>query len=117
MLQAKNLSPNQLSALVALALSVPIAGGIFVIAADWKIAMGSLIIIWLGSYGLIRFTFEKFIYRKIKLIYKLINQTKATRKEEMYFKYVLPQKNIDEVREDVKAWMQKRNQQIELLQR
>jgi two-component system phosphate regulon sensor histidine kinase PhoR len=117
MFQAKNLSPNELSALIALALSVPIATGILIITNNLKIGAVSLAVIWLGSYGLIRFAFEKFIYRKIKLIYKLINQTKATRKEEIYFKYILPQKNIDEVREDVEQWMKKKNQQIELLQR
>src|SRR5688572_27254290 len=108
MFSAKNLSPNQLSALIALALSLPIALGVFVISGTWKEACIFFGIIWLGSYALIRFTFEKFIYRKIKLIYKLINQTKATRKEEIYYKYVLPQKNIDEVREDVEAWMIKK---------
>lgn len=117
MLQAKNLSPNQLSALIALALSIPIGLGIFFITFNLKIGAISFAVIWLGSYALIRFSFEKFIYRKIKLIYKLINQTKATRKEEIYFKYVLPQKNIDEVREDVEEWMIKKNQQIELLQK
>jgi len=117
MLQAKNLSPNQLSALIALALSFPISVGIAAITLDWLTGVISFAVIWLGSYALIRFTFERFIYRKIKLIYKLINQTKATRKEEIYFKYILPQKNIDEVREDVEEWMKKKNQQIELLQR
>src|SRR4051812_13480760 len=99
MLQAKNFSPNQLSALIALALSVPIALGTLIFTRDILISAIFFAVIWLGSYGLIRFTFEKFIYRKIKLIYKLINQTKATRKEEVYYKYVLPQKNIDEVTE------------------
>ena len=117
MFSAKNLSPNQLSALIALTLSVPIAGGIYFFTFNWQTAAISFAVIWLGSYGLIRFTFERFIYQKIKLIYKLINQTKATRKEEVYFKYVLPQKSIDEVRDDVEAWMEKKNQQIELLQR
>jgi two-component system phosphate regulon sensor histidine kinase PhoR len=117
MLQAKNLSPNQLSALIALALSVPIAFGIFIFTRGWETAAASFLVIWLGSYALIRFAFERFIYRKIKLIYKLINQTKATRKEEIYYKYILPQKNIDEVTEDVEDWMIRKNQQIELLQR
>ena len=79
-------------------------------------ALASLVIIFAGSYGLILFTLEKFIYRKIKLIYKLIYQTKATKKEEIYFKYILPQKSIDEVREDVEKWGEKRNEEIELLQ-
>jgi two-component system phosphate regulon sensor histidine kinase PhoR len=117
MLSAKNLSPNQLAALIALALSIPIGTGIYFFTFMWETAIISFAVIWLGSYGLIRFTFERFIYRKIKLIYKLINQTKATRKEEMYFKYVLPQKSIDEVSQDVEAWMEKKNQQIELLQK
>ena len=33
----------------------------------------------------------------------------------MYFKYILPQKGIDEVREDVERWAEKRNEEIELL--
>ena len=57
------------------------------------------------------------IYRKIKLIYKFIYHTKATKKEETYYKYVLPQKSIDEVREDVEAWAEENKQEIELLRR
>lgn len=117
MFQAKNLSPNQLSVLVALVLSVPIGLGVYFITGDWETATIFLFVVWVGSYALIKFTFERFIYRKIKLIYKLINQTKATRKEEIYYKYILPQKNIDEVRDDVEDWMKRKNQQIELLQR
>ena len=60
---------------------------------------------------------EKFIYRKIKLIYKFIHQTKATRKEEVYFKYILPKKSIDEVREDVERWGKQQTEEIELLRK
>jgi two-component system phosphate regulon sensor histidine kinase PhoR len=89
----------------------------YFVTHNWKIGLASLAIIWGGSFGLILFTLEKFIYRKIKLIYKLIHQTKATRKEEMYFKYILPQKSIDEVREDVEAWGERRNAEIEVLRK
>jgi two-component system phosphate regulon sensor histidine kinase PhoR len=57
-----------------------------------------------------------FIYRKIKLVYKFIYQTKASKKEEMYYKYILPQKSIDEVREDVEKWAEQRKAEIEALQ-
>lgn len=117
MLSTKNLSPRQLSAFTAGLLSVPIAFGIFLLTGSWKIGVGSLIVVFAGSYGLILFTLEKFIYRKIKLIYKMIYQTKATRKEEMYFKYLLPRKSIDEVRADVEAWGERRNEEIELLRK
>ena len=77
----------------------------------------SFVLVFGGSFALILFTLERFIYRKIKLIYKLIHQTKATRKEEMYFKYILPKKSIDEVRQDVEAWGEKQKKEIELLQK
>lgn len=113
----KNLSPRQLSALTAILLALPIAAGIYVLTGNGVVGAASLLIIFSGSYGLILFTLEKFIYRKIKLIYKLIHQTKATKKEEVYFKYILPQKSIDEVREDVEKWGEKRNEEIELLKK
>ena len=96
-------------------LSGPVALGIYGITGNWRIGLASLVIVFAGSFGLILFTLERFIYRKIKLIYKLIHQTKATRKEEVYFKYILPQKSIDEVREDVEKWGERRNEEIELL--
>lgn len=117
MLKAKNLSTYQLSAIISLVLSVPISVGIYFFSLKPEIAAIAFGVIWIGSYALISYTFEKFIYRKIKLIYKLINQTKATRKEEIYFKYILPQKSIDEVQEDVEEWMKTKNEQIELLQK
>ncbi|MBC7850480.1 MAG: sensor histidine kinase [Chitinophagaceae bacterium] len=117
MFSTKNLSPRQLAAFTAAVLSFPISIGIYIITDSWKIGLGSLVLIFAGSFGLIIFTLERFIYRKIKLIYKLIHQTKATRREEVYFKYILPQKSIDEVREDVEAWGERQKQEIELLQK
>ena len=116
MLSAKHLSPQQLSALTATILSIPITTGIYIFEPAWWIAPLSFIIIFAGSYGLILFTLQTFIYRKIKLIYKLIYQTKATKREEFYYKNILPQKGIDEVREDVEAWAEQRKKEIETLQ-
>ncbi len=115
MFSTKNLSPQQLSAFTALILSVPISMGVYIIRPDWLIAISALIITFLGSYLLIRFVLESFIYRKIKLIYKYIYQTKASKREETYYKYILPQKGIDEVREDVEKWAEQRSAEIELL--
>ena len=115
MLSARHLSPQQLSALTAGILSLPISIGIFVFEPAWWIAPLSFLIIFAGSYGLILFTLQTFIYRKIKLIYKLIYQTKATKREEFYYKNILPQKGIDEVREDVEAWAEQKKNEIEIL--
>jgi two-component system phosphate regulon sensor histidine kinase PhoR len=116
MLSRKNFSPQQLSALTAFTLALPIAIGIFVFKPVWWIALLSFVVIFSGSYGLILYTLQTFIYRKIKLIYKFIYQTKASKREEFYYKHILPQKSIDEVREDVEAWAVQRKEEIEMLQ-
>jgi len=115
MFAARNLSPAQVCALIALTISVPTAAGVYFISGNPTVALVFMVLIGLSLFGLTRFMFEQFIYRKIKLIYKLINQTKATRKEEVYFKYVLPRKNIDQAGLDVQAWVEKQNKEIETL--
>ena len=117
MLNTKNVSPRRLSALTALLLSVPISLGIYILHQSWQVLAVSFAVIFIGSYGLISFTLERFIYRKIKLIYKFIYQTKASKKEETYYQYILPQKSIDEVREDVEEWAEKQVEEIEMLKR
>ena len=116
MLSQKNLSPQQLSALTAIVLAVPIAIGIFIFKPVWWIALISLVVIFIGCFAVISYTLQTFIYRKIKLIYKLIYQTKASKRQEFYYKNILPQKGIDEVREDVEKWAEQRKEEIEQLQ-
>jgi two-component system phosphate regulon sensor histidine kinase PhoR len=117
MLNTQNLTPKQLSAFTAVVIASSVAIGIYFLTSSWKYAIGSLLTVFAGAYFLIQFTLEKFIYRKIKLIYKFIHQTKATRKEEVYFKYILPKKSIDEVREDVERWGNRQTEEIELLRK
>ena len=78
--------------------------------------MLAFVIVFTGSFALISYTLQKFIYRKIKLIYKFIYQTKASKREEFYYKNILPQKGIDEVRKDVEEWAEQRKAEIEMLQ-
>ncbi|RXK83491.1 sensor histidine kinase [Filimonas effusa] len=115
MFTTKNLSPNQLSAFTALILSIPIGLGFYIVRPDVVISVSAFLITFAGSYFLIRFVLQWFIYRKIKLIYKFIYQTKASKKEEMYYKYILPQKSIDEVREDVEQWAEQQRKEIAVL--
>jgi two-component system phosphate regulon sensor histidine kinase PhoR len=115
MLNTKNLSPRQLSFFTALLLSFPIGIGFYIVSPKWQIAAIALLLTFAGSYYLIRFVLESFIYRKIKLIYKFIYQTKANKREETYYKYILPQKGIDEVREDVEQWAEQKKEEIERL--
>lgn len=115
MFSIKNISPRQLSFLTALGLAVPVSLLVLATERRWQPAVVSFTLVLVGGYLLINLVLEKFIYRKIKLIYKFIYQTKATKREETYYKYVLPRKSIDEVSQDVEAWAEENKQEIELL--
>jgi len=117
MFSLKNISPRQLAAFTAIILAIPVGLLIGLVEHSWRWGLLTAIIIFAGSYFLVSFVMERFIYRKIKLIYKFIYKTKATRREETYYKYVLPQKSIDEVNEDVEAWARKNEEELELLRR
>ena len=116
MFKEKNLSPKQLAALTALLIATLIALSIFMLFANVKLSITYFIVSFISIYFLMDQLLEYFIYRKIKLIYKLISQTKASKREEAYQKYVLPQKGIDDVREDVEQWAAQKAKEIQLLQ-
>ncbi|MBI3138034.1 MAG: HAMP domain-containing histidine kinase [Sphingobacteriales bacterium] len=115
MFSTKNISPKQIAGFTALVLAIPESILVYIVEKTWWWAAASFFILFVGGYFLIYFMLERFIYRKIKLIYKFIYKTKATKREETYYKYVLPQKSIDEVREDVEAWAAKNEEELELL--
>jgi two-component system phosphate regulon sensor histidine kinase PhoR len=117
MLNTQNLTPKQLSALAAFVISILVATGLYFLIFKWNYALISLFIVFAFSYFVIQLAVETFINRKIKLIYKFIHQTKATRKEEVYFKYILPKKSIAEVREDVEKWGNRQMEEIEILRK
>ena len=116
MFSQKNLSPQQLSATTAFIISLPFVIGSYFLQPAWWIPLVCFGVIFSASYGLILFMVQSFVYRKIKLIYKLIYQTKASKREEFYYKNILPQKSIDEVRQDVEHWAHQRKAEIEVLQ-
>lgn len=113
----KNLSLQQISWIIAGILSVS-SGiiGLFVTSRWPAVILGALLMLLL-SYLIISFFLERFVYRKIKLIYKMINQTKASKKEEFYYKNLLPARSIDEVSEDVEAWSSQYGKEIDDLRK
>lgn len=81
----------------------------------WQTALIVLGVSFVTVYLVYYYTLQRFIYRKIKLIYKFIYQTKATRREEYFYENVLPQKSIGEVSEDVEKWAVQKKNEIEVL--
>ncbi len=78
--------------------------------------MLSFLLLGLISYGLIYYVLQEFIYRKVKLIYKFISNTKASQREEFYNLEILPQKSLEEVSVDVEKWATDRKGEIERLE-
>jgi two-component system phosphate regulon sensor histidine kinase PhoR len=116
MFKNKNLSPRQLAVLTALIMSSLIALSVFVLITNWKLLLAYFIVCFIVIYLLVFQILEFFIYRKIKLIYKLISYTKASKREEAYQKYILPRKGIDDVRVDVEKWATQKADEIQKLQ-
>jgi two-component system phosphate regulon sensor histidine kinase PhoR len=115
-LSTKNLTPRLLSSLTALTLSTTNALLSLLLRTEWYIPLIVFVVTFIITYSLYYYTLQRFIYRKIKLIYKFISQTKATKKEEFFNKSLLPQKSIDEVSEDVQRWAIQRRAEIATLQ-
>src|ERR1700751_4183955 len=113
MFKAKNLSPDRLSFFTAICLSIPVSIAFYVISFNWIEALIVLALVFILSFFLIRFVLNEFIYRKIKVIYKYIYQTKASKREEMYYKYILPAKSIEDVNADVEKWAEQQKAVID----
>ena len=116
MFKQKNFSPKQLAVFTALLLSSLIALSTFILLRNIQVVIVYFFLCFLVIYFLVYQILERFIYRKIKLLYKLIAQTKVSKREEAYLKYILPQKSIDDVREDVEKWVEQKTEEINLLQ-
>jgi two-component system phosphate regulon sensor histidine kinase PhoR len=115
MLDTKNINPSQVSVINALAIALAGSLANLFFFRNWWVPLLTFAVLFAIAYFLTHYFIQRFIYRKIKLIYKFIYQTKATKREEFYYKSILPQKGIDEVSEDVEKWATRRSEEVETL--
>src|ERR1700749_4108297 len=114
-LDTKNLSPRLLSFITALIIATANALLSLFLQHEWYTPLIVFAITFVIIYWLYYYTLQRFIYRKIKIIYKIIYQIKATKKEEFFYENILPQKSIEEVRQDVQKWAAQRRDEAEVL--
>lgn len=115
MFTKKNFSPQQAAFVSSLPLAILASLAVYAYSELWLPSVIFFLLLWLVAYLVIFYTVKRFVYRKIKLIYKLIYQTKASKREEFYFKNILPQKTIEEVGEDVEQWAVAHKAELETL--
>jgi len=117
MFDTKNYSPQKIALFAATTIGLLSAVIVGWMTKRYFMALIVLLIIFGFSFWVVRFLVEKFIHRQIKLIYKLIYQTKASKREEFFQKKVLPQQGLEEVGEEVLQWADQRKVEMELLEK
>ena len=116
MFESKNSSPGFISAIVSITLASTTAIMLKITSGNRPAIIGFIITASLG-FLLTHYLIEKFIHRKIKLIYKFIYQTKASKREEFFQKNVLPKPTIEAIGEEVLQWADQRKAEMEVLER
>lgn len=115
MVTSKNYTPAQLSLAAALLISAAAGACFALFQIEWRQAVIAVLCLFVCSFFIIREALRRFIFRRLKLIFKFIYQTKASKREEFFYNNILPQKTIEEVEEDVQQWADKNKKEIESL--
>lgn len=117
----KNLTPREISLITALVLTLlltAIAVSYYFVGSffnQWYVLIVIVGIIFIGSFMLIRFMLEKYIYRKVKLIYKIIHKSKTSVKD----KSAITQDEhiLQRVSDEVAEWAESQEREIESLKK
>ncbi len=111
----KNITTGQLAFLISMFIASITAPFIYIFIPSLKIVLGFWFGLFVLSSSIVYYSYEIFTYRKIKLIYKLISQTKLSKREDFYFRNILPHKSIEEARIDAENWAEQKRSQLETL--
>ncbi len=117
----KNLTPRQISLITSIALTIllSILGSLYFLFGasipDYFVIILAIISIFILSYILISFMLERYIYRKVKLIYKIIHKSKTSvqNKEDI----TKDEHILQRVSDEVKLWAESQEKEIESLKK
>ena len=70
----------------------------------WYKIIGSVVLIFIFSWAMCYYFYFYFLDAKIKLIYKTIYNTKATKRQEYYNKELIPKETLKQVEQKVDKW-------------
>jgi two-component system phosphate regulon sensor histidine kinase PhoR len=85
---------------------------------DWLRGVFIFLLVAALTYFIFLIAVERFIYRKIKLVYKTIHNLKLDRfTKDILGKSIRTDDPVADVEEEVKAWAEKNNQEIETLKK
>jgi two-component system, OmpR family, phosphate regulon sensor histidine kinase PhoR len=116
MLSKQNLHPRTIALVVALATALPSFLLSWMLLLPVQKAALTAGIVFVIAYLLTHYLVQEYVYKKIRLLYKFISQTKASKREEFYYKNLLPRQTLDDVREDVENWAAENKAAFDLLE-
>jgi two-component system phosphate regulon sensor histidine kinase PhoR len=111
----KNPTPRVIAALSAAVISIIAFLAAYLMGFGWSRSLLLTLIVFISGYLIYLIFLENFIYRKIKLIYKIIHRFK-TQKEELTFKEK-EKDPISEVTDEVMAWAKDYRTEIDKLKK
>lgn len=112
----RRLSMSVSLAVVALSALLLLLFSLLVQPLLWYYILPGLLILFTASHWIFRFALEKFIYEKIRIIYKTIHSLKRP-KDSDKFKMSIRDDTIERVNQEVLEWGQDRTKEIEELKR
>jgi two-component system phosphate regulon sensor histidine kinase PhoR len=115
-------TPKRLALILAVMLSV-MAGFTFLIFEVivinkyfWMLVTGAFIVLVIIQYMILRYALEKFIYDRIKLVYKAIHRQKL-KKDDKKGQISIHGDIIGKVNEEVESWANERKEEIDELKK
>lgn len=114
---SKNYTPSQISIYIGIITGIVSFLLVLIIKQNILFALLSLMLVFATCFLTSKYFIELFIYRRVKLLYKFIHQTKASKREEFFQKNILPQQSLDEVGEEVLKWADHRKTEMEILEK
>lgn len=118
----KNLTPRTIAfyaALIVSAVATLLAAITNLLTLDWGgKSLLFFLILAVIAYFIFYIALERFIYRKIKLVYKIIHNLKLDRfTKDILGKNIRTEDPVADVEEEVKEWAEKNNQEIATLRK
>jgi two-component system phosphate regulon sensor histidine kinase PhoR len=114
--QKKPLTPRSIALLLAVSISLLLAVLLFFFGVDLTHLLIITGIVFVIAAWLIEQAIRSFLQHRIRMIYKLIQDTRVTKKQKFYHQHLLPEKDLETVEEDVTQWAEQHQQELETIQ-
>lgn len=113
----RNPAPGNISLFTSFVLTILVGISLALLQAPFSKVLLFSLLFFLASFFVIMFALDTFIYRKIKLIYKIIHNYKTHKFDKKLFKFKLNDDPLKRVNEEVLSWAIDQGKEIAALKK